>query len=66
MVPGVATEITYRTALNKDGRLKALKILIDIDIGYSNPFAQEITDRMAIAAAKSLKEGRPVKISEIR
>lgn len=55
MVPGVATEITYRTALNKDGRLKALKILIDIDIGYSNPFAQEITDRMAIAAASYYK-----------
>ena len=55
MVPGVATEITYRTALNKDGRLKALKILIDIDIGYSNPFAQEITDRMAIAAANYYK-----------
>ena len=51
MVPGVLTEITYRTALNKDGRLKALKILIDIDIGSANPFAQEITDRMAIAAA---------------
>ena len=55
MVPGVTTEITYRTALNKDGRLKALKILIDIDIGCSNPFAQEITDRIAIAAASYYK-----------
>ena len=55
MVPGVVTEITYRSALNKDGRLKALKILIDIDIGCSNPFAQEITDRIAIAAASYYK-----------
>lgn len=55
MVPGVVTEITYRSALNKDGRLKALKISIDIDIGCSNPFAQEITDRIAIAAASYYK-----------
>ena len=55
MVPGVLTEITYRTALNKDGRLTALKIIIDIDIGSSNPFAQEITDRIAIAAASYYK-----------
>lgn len=55
MVPGVLTEITYRTALDKDGRFTALKILIDIDIGCSNPFAQEITDRIAIAAASYYK-----------
>ncbi len=55
MVPGVLTEITYRSALTKEGRLKALKILIDIDIGCSNPFAQEITDRIAIAAASWYK-----------
>ncbi len=55
MVPGVVTEITYRSAFNKDGRLKALKISIDIDIGCSNPFAQEITDRIAIAAASYYK-----------
>ncbi len=55
MVPGVLTEITYRSALNEEGRLTALKILIDIDIGSSNPFAQEITDRIAIAAASYYK-----------
>ena len=55
MVPGVVTEITYRSAISKEGRLKALKILIDIDIGCSNPFAQEITDRIAIAAANYYK-----------
>ena len=55
MVPGVITDITYRSALNKEGRLIALKINIDIDIGCSNPFAQEITDRIAIAAASYYK-----------
>lgn len=55
MVPGVLTEITYRSALYKDGKFKALKILINIDIGSSNPFAQEITDRIAIAAASYYK-----------
>ena len=55
MVPGVTTEITSRSALNKEGRFTALKILIDIDIGCSNPFAQEITDRIAIAAASYYK-----------
>ncbi len=55
MVPGVLSEITYRTALDKEGHFTALKILIDIDIGSSNPFAQEITDRIAIAAASYYK-----------
>ena len=55
MVPGVLTDITYRTALNAEGRLTALKINIDIDIGSSNPFAQEITDRIAIAATSYYK-----------
>ena len=55
MVPGVLTEITYTSAVDKEGRLKALKILITIDIGSSNPFAQEITDRIAIAATNYYK-----------
>lgn len=55
MLPGVLTDITYRTALNKEGHLIALKINIDIDIGCSNPFAQELTDRIAIAAANYYK-----------
>ena len=55
MIPGVLTDITYRSAVNEEGRLIALKINIDIDIGCSNPFAQEITDRIAIAAASYYK-----------
>ncbi len=55
MVPGVTAEFTYRTAMNKEGRLTGLKILVDLDVGYSNPFAQEITDRIAIAATSYYK-----------
>ncbi|MBP3742408.1 MAG: molybdopterin-dependent oxidoreductase [Treponema sp.] len=50
MKPGVITNITYKTALEPDGRIYALKVMIDIDIGSSNPFAQEITDRIALAS----------------
>lgn len=49
MGPGTDTQITYETSITKDGKIKALKATIDIDIGYENPFSQEITDRMAIA-----------------
>ena len=44
MNPGVKTLITYNTAANKEGKILALKVNIDIDIGTSNPFAQEITE----------------------
>ena len=50
MIPGVITTVTYKTALESNGRLFAMKILIDIDIGSSNPFAQEIADRLTLAA----------------
>lgn len=50
MDPGLKTEITYNTAANKDGKILALKINIDIDVGTTNPFAQEITDRITLAA----------------
>ena len=50
MKPGVITTVTYKTALEPNGRIYALKILIDIDIGSSNPFAQEITDRITLAS----------------
>lgn len=48
--PGVKTHITYQTAADKKGFINALKISIDIDIGNGNPFAQEITDRITLAA----------------
>lgn len=49
MAPGVNANITYETCITNTGKIKALKAFIDIDIGYENPFSQEITDRMAIA-----------------
>ncbi|MCR5252369.1 MAG: molybdopterin-dependent oxidoreductase [Treponema sp.] len=55
MEPGVKTEITYKAAVNDEGRIKALKVNIDIDVGSENPFAQEITDRIAIASCNFYK-----------
>ncbi len=50
MNPGLPTLMTYKTAVKSDGRIHAMEILIDIDIGTSNPFAQEITDRIALSS----------------
>ena len=50
MSQGFGTKITYHTVLRDDGRIECLKADIDIDMGVSNPFAQEITDRIALAA----------------
>lgn len=50
MHPGLDTEIKIRSAVEQDGTIKAMIVNIDCDAGYSNPFAQEIADRMAVAA----------------
>lgn len=50
MAPGVDTKITYNAAVSENGRIKALDVCIDIDVGSANPFAKEITDRITIAA----------------
>lgn len=50
MIPGVKTKITYKTAMKKSGEVKALNANIDIDVGFCNPFAQEILDRITIAS----------------
>ncbi|MCH5282193.1 MAG: xanthine dehydrogenase family protein molybdopterin-binding subunit [Treponema sp.] len=42
--------ITHRTALTKEGTIKAASIDIDFDAGAYNPFAQEIIDRLTIAS----------------
>ena len=49
--PGLDTNIKIRSAVEADGTIKAMVIDIDCDAGYSNPFAQEIADRMAVAAS---------------
>ena len=43
--------IIHKTAVNKDGKLQAMQVDIDMDAGSSNPFAQEILDRLVIASA---------------
>ena len=48
--PGLDTNIKIRSAVESDGTIKAVIINIECDAGYSNPFAQEIADRMAVAA----------------
>lgn len=55
MRPGVATTINYKAAVDDDGTINALKVKIDIDVGASNPFAEEITDRTTIAAVNYYK-----------
>jgi len=48
MAPGVDTQISYKAAVDKEGKISTLKVNIDIDVGALNPFAQEITDRISI------------------
>ena len=55
MAPGVNTQITYKTSVSKEGIIKGVSALIDIDVGCFNPFAQEIADRMSILACNYYK-----------
>ena len=48
---GVHAKFTYKSLVSKHtGVIKSMEIHIHIDVGSGNPFAQEITDRMAIAS----------------
>lgn len=42
--------ITHKTAVNKAGKILAMHVVIKVDAGFANPFAQEIIDRLCIAA----------------
>ena len=53
--PGVEAKITYKSAIDEAGIITALNVHIDIDIGSSNPFAQEITDRITLGACNYYK-----------
>ena len=55
MKPGVTTKFDYKVAVKPDGHIFAMKILIDIDVGSDNPFAQEITDRITLASCNYYK-----------
>lgn len=43
--------IRHKTALDKDGIIKAMDISIEFDAGSYNPFAQDILDRLTLAGA---------------
>lgn len=45
-----SVKIRHRTTVAKDGKIKAMDILIHVNSGAYNPFAQEIADRLAIAS----------------
>lgn len=47
--PPLDIKTTIRTAFSDDGKLRALQAYIDVYAGWSNPFAKEIADRLAIA-----------------
>lgn len=50
MKSGVPATVHCRTAVMKDGSITAMQVDILIDVGACNPFAQEILDRLVIAA----------------
>ena len=43
-------KITHRSAVTKDGKIKAMDVNIEVDAGFINPFCQEIIDRLVIAS----------------
>lgn len=47
----VNIKIYHKTAVSKDGTIKAMDIKIEADAGYKNPVAPEMLDRFVIAAA---------------
>ena len=55
MAPGVSTTVSYKTSVSKEGIINGISAMIDIDVGCFNPFAQEIADRMALAACNYYK-----------
>jgi len=46
----IHSENKQRIAINDDGKIAAMEIEIVVDAGLANPFAQEIADRLSIAA----------------
>lgn len=44
------TETTYHTSIDDDGKITAMKITINIDIGAYNPFTEELLNRLIISA----------------
>jgi len=55
MVPAPDTTFKYKTSVDKDGKIKAMSVNISVDAGAYNPFAQEIADRLSLAACNYYK-----------
>lgn len=55
MQPGVKAQITYKAAINESGRIETMNVHIEVDVGCSNPFAQELIDRITIASCNYYK-----------
>lgn len=55
MIPGVKTEISYKSSIKKNGQINGMSIFIDVDTGVYNPFAQEIIDRLSISSCNYYK-----------
>ncbi|MBD5406130.1 MAG: xanthine dehydrogenase family protein [Treponema sp.] len=49
MKTGISLDISQRTSLDAEGKIKAMQICIDGDAGYANPFSEEIANRLSIA-----------------
>ncbi len=47
--------IKHKTCANEKGELEAMQIQIDMNVGFANPFAQEIIDRLVIASCGCYK-----------
>lgn len=47
---GVPVLVSHRTAVNPDGKIKAMIVSIVLDAGYYNPFVYEIIDRLVITS----------------
>lgn len=47
----VKVKVNHKTALSKDGTIKAMDIEINADTGYKNPLSAEMLDRFVIAAS---------------
>lgn len=51
MISNPAARFSLQSAVDKDGIIRALFVSIRANAGFCNPFAQEIADRLSIAAA---------------
>lgn len=47
----VKVKISHKTAVSKDGTIKAMDIEINADTGYKNPLSAEMLDRFVLAAS---------------